>query len=100
MEVLSVRRLHKTLFRTRPISAAAISHDLPLRQVLDIRKNEFKALPDPLEYYTDLRKLNVSHNHLVNLGGVLRNCELLEEIWAQERAVCIVLYVLILRWGG
>ena len=64
-----------------------------LLQTLDIRKNEFKALPNPLEYYTNLRKLNVSHNHLVNLGGVLRNCELLEEIWAQARfvlcAVCL-----------
>jgi hypothetical protein len=52
-------------------------------KVLDIRKNDFRALPDTLEFYTDLRKLNVSHNHLVNLGGVLRNCVLLEEIWAQ-----------------
>ena len=51
--------------------------------MLDIRKNDFRSLPETLEFYTDLRKLNVSHNHLVNLGGVLRNCELLEEIWAQ-----------------
>ena len=69
-----------------------------LLQTLDIRKNEFKALPDPLEYYTNLRKLNVSHNHLVNLGGVLRNCELLEEIWAQARSVlCAVCFCAMVR---
>jgi hypothetical protein len=62
-------------------------------KVLDIRKNDFRALPDTLEFYTDLRKLNVSHNHLVNLGGVLRNCVLLEEIWAQVcRPFCFYMH--------
>ena len=58
--------------------------------MLDIRKNDFKSLPETIQFYTDLRKLNVSHNHLVNLGGVLRNCELLEEIWAQVSSFPVV----------
>ncbi len=52
-------------------------------KVLDIRKNQFKTLPDTIQFYTDLRKLNISHNQLLNLGSAIRNCEVLEEIWCQ-----------------
>jgi Leucine-rich repeat (LRR) protein len=65
------------------VVANGFSSALVHLKVLDIRKNQFKTLPDTIQFYTDLRKLNISHNQLLNLGSAIRNCEVLEEIWCQ-----------------
>ncbi|XP_068916378.1 leucine-rich repeat protein SHOC-2 [Tenebrio molitor] len=50
--------------------------------VLDLSYNEFQVFPEDINYYTNLRSLNLSHNKIQSLGvgtfGQLRNLELLD----------------------
>lgn len=49
------------------ISISSLSDSVSVRQVLSLANNELSSLPASLSNLTRLRKLNLSHNHIVHI---------------------------------